>query len=149
MLVLAGCGDGGTTASLTSTTTTTTVSPNVAIASWGKEQLSPSLDAIGKDFKWIGGAVQSLDFADARAGCRDLDTTVNQLEAKLPSPDGALTGQLSDVVDNLRQFSRGCQGLSPRTTEAELDELTTYRKQAETGMGKAVDIITTAQNAAS
>ncbi|OBI75849.1 hypothetical protein A5663_03845 [Mycobacterium sp. E740] len=145
-IMLAGCGDGRDTAA-SSTTATTSVSPAEAIAKWGSDHFSSSLDDIGKDFTWIGGAMQGLDFTDARAACRDLDTNVNKLEAKLPTPDRVLTGHVSVVVENLREFSQRCQGLNPQTTEAQLQEMSSYRKQAETAMNEAVQMVKRAQQA--
>jgi hypothetical protein len=148
--MLTGCaGSADTvTSTATSVTTTTTVSPNTAIADWGKEKLADSLDALGNDFTWIGAAIKSMDFADARAGSRKLDTDVNELEAKLPSPDAQVNAHLSDAVNSLRKFSRGTQGLNPSTTESELDELSTWRERAQAELEKAVDLITAARQAA-
>ena len=142
-MVLAGCGSGSETAVTSSMATTT--SSNEAISEWGKDELSPSLDDIGGAFVWAGSAIKSMDFADARAGCRELDDQVDVLEAKLPSPDTGLTAAVQEMVDSFKLFARGCQRVSPGTSKAEMDEMKGYQRRGEAAMDQAVEIVTTAR----
>jgi hypothetical protein len=143
-ILLAGCGSSDTDTTQTSTSTSA-AAPEVTVSSWGKEQLAPSLDSISDAFTWIGGAMQSRDLADARAGCRKLDADVDALEAKLPSPDAQLTDSLDKAVYNLREYSHICQGLNPGMPPQKFDEMSRFQQGAEAAMNRAVEIVQAAQ----
>ncbi|MGB7509426.1 MAG: hypothetical protein WA965_28790 [Mycobacterium sp.] len=85
------------------------------------------------------------DFADARAGCRELDGQVEALDAKLPAPSMELTAHLQEAVEQFGLFARQCQGLNPSTTSAELDRMTSFRVLGEDAMERAVSIVSTAR----
>lgn len=153
-LVLAGCSDGkdgaaaATSTSTTATTASVVASPALELVEWGRDNLADSLDELGTAFTWIGGAVKSRDFADGRAGCRELADHVDALDAKLPAPDAEVTAHLQEVVEQFTLFARLCQRLNPYTTNAELDEMTVYRDKGEAALDRAMAIITAARKAA-
>lgn len=121
--------------------TTTTTSQAEANADYAKNTLAPLIDDIASSFKWIGAAVQSLDFADARAGCRELTQNVNELGDALPSPTPAATYQLEEVVSEFRKFARECEGISPRTSKAQLDTMSGYRDAGQRSLDRAIDAL--------
>lgn len=149
-IALAGCGGGaedGAASTSSASTSTAAEPPERALAEWGRDELADSLGDLGDSFVWIGSAIKGMDFADARAGCRDLSNQVEALDAKLPSPDATVTLELRDAVDSFTIFAQKCQGLNPQTTSAELDEMTGYRKRGEGAMDRAVQMIEAAQDA--
>lgn len=134
-------------ASATMTRTTTTVAAP-SLGQWGADSFAPLLERVGNGFMWIGGAVQGMDFADARAGCRDLSSTTDDLEALIPTPSPTVDSHLEVAAQNLKQFTRGCQGINVNTSSAKLDEWAEHRDTAGTALQSAADEVEVAQGQA-
>lgn len=151
-VLVAGCGSTtGETTSVRATSTTvatTTVSAAHALGQWGADVFAPRLDGLGSAFAWIGGAMQSQDYADARAGCRELDTQVDELEAILPAPDERVTTHLQEAAAQFRLTSQACQGLSPRTPQSKIAGMRVYQEQGQASLQQAVDLVELAQDQA-
>ncbi|MGV0796893.1 hypothetical protein ABQF26_07995 [Mycolicibacterium elephantis] len=150
VLLFAGCGSSADTvpaSSSSSTTSTSEVTTDEAIATWGDEVLSLSLDRIGDAFLWVGGAMKNLDMTDARAGCREMGHAVDELEDGMPAPDSKLTAAMEAAITNLRRYSRQCQGLSPRSTKAEFDLMMANQDLALQGLERATEIVKKAKAA--
>lgn len=73
-----------------------------------------------------------------------MDNVVDRIELILPAPDTALNTRVTSGVDNLRGFTRECQGISPGTTDAELDQMSTYREAALADFEVAADMVASA-----
>jgi len=144
-VLLTGCGTSSDTAA--TTTTTTTVKPAAAMKEW-REATQPAIDDVQSAMKWIGGAAQSVDLADTRAACRQLDTAVSQLRARLPSPDEEVTRNVQNTVDDYTELASDCQGLSPATTKAEFADLTALIRSGAKSMRAAIDRMDELQNGA-
>lgn len=103
--------------------------------------LDPVLDRLGDAFTWAGGALQSLDLADARAAGREMNEAVDDMEATLPAPDSAVTANMVDAVRNFRRYADGLMGASPRTPAAEIDKLTDYQDAGMAALNRVVDAV--------
>lgn len=137
-VVLAGCA--GSTKTEVTTTTTVSMSDQIRVF---KARVNPVTDRMSEALMWIGGAAQSMDLTDTRAGCRQLDTDVDSLRALLPAPTPALTSHLQDAVDSFREYVFICQGLSPSTTKAEFGKMSSYQKAAMGALSDAYAIMNT------
>lgn len=145
-LLVAGCG--GSTETYKgppiAESSTTTAAPTETMSEF-VDRLDPIMDKLGKDFRWMGGAAQSLDMTDLRAACRDFDTAVTDLENALPGPDTLVNTSLREAVRDWRQMGDICQGASPRMSTEEIEQMGSLRDSGMDHFGSAVDLIKKAQ----
>ncbi|QRY43204.1 hypothetical protein JVX93_21920 [Mycolicibacterium boenickei] len=139
-LLVTGCGTSTNTA-----TTTSTVAPAAAMHDW-RQTVIPVVGRLSDAMNWIGGAAQSLDLADMRAACRELKSSADELESKLPSPDQIVNSNIRSAVDSFGELSHVCLGLSPSSPDSEFAEVKSSREEAMDSLGRAVDRIKAVEN---
>lgn len=143
-LLVAGCSGSSTDYKGPPIAATTTPTPTESINDF-VDRLDPVIDKLDKDFRWMGGAAQSLDMADLRAACRDFDTAVTDLENALPGPDHMVNTSLREAVKDWREMGEMCQGASPRMSTEEIQQMGALRESGMDHFGSAVDLIKQAQ----
>lgn len=141
-LALVGCSTSSEQITVTTTTATTAASSsNKAVSEWGADELSPSVNGIADSLAWVAAAIKGRDFSDARAGCRELDDQVEELQQKLPSPDAELTSAVQEAVDSFRYLARDCQGLHRAMSQDQLDAMKEWQELGLAAMGEASEIV--------
>ena len=143
-LLVAGCGGSTETYKGPPIAATSATAPTETMSEF-IDELDPIMDKLGKDFRWMGGAAESLDMADLRAACRDFDTAVTDLENALPGPDTLVNTSLREAVRDWRKMGDMCQGASPRMSSDEIEQMGSLRDSGMDHFGSAVDLIKKAQ----
>ena len=111
--------------------------PNLA---W-QRPITDAIANMGSAMGPVGDAMVARDFPAMRTGCTKLESAIDRIGDRLPTPDPAVNEALQDGVDNYRSFAKLCATMTPVTAELQLDRLDAYLDGGTAGVRKALHLM--------
>jgi hypothetical protein len=118
--------------------------PPSAVASplsdWGSRASGPST-AIQNAMSSLQSAMGAKDLNGAKAACRRLQDSAQDLKSTLPAPSEALTDEVSAAVSELLSASRSCLSVGPTASQNEINTVSKHLDKAVAHMDNAEAMI--------
>lgn len=90
----------------------------------------------------VGDAMTGDDYPALQSSCRDLGTYLDTMERDvLPGPDPNVNAALRDGIDGYREVATMCEALTPDSTPADLQRLSTAIDRADKRIKDALKLL--------
>ena len=111
------------------------------LSDWGARASGPST-AIQNAMASLQSAMSAADLNGAKAACRRLQDSAQDLKATLPAPSEALTDEVSAAVSELLSASRSCLSVGQTASQNEISTVSKHLDKAVAHMDNAEALIT-------
>lgn len=128
-----------TAAALCACTSTIAGQPRPPAALKWQRPIVSAVTGLGTALGPVGDAMMGQDLPTMARACAGLQSPIDQIERRLPTPDQAVNDALRESVNDYRSFTKTCMTLGPATTPSSLDQLTTDLTHGDTAMRTALD----------
>lgn len=90
----------------------------------------------------VGDAMATNDYPALESACEDLNTYLNTMQREvLPGPDADVNSALQDGIDGYREVAIRCAALSPTSSPADLQRLSTAIDRADRRIKDALKLL--------
>lgn len=110
------------------------------LSDWGSRASGPST-AIQNAMSSLQSAMGAQDLNGAKAACRRLQDSAQDLKSTLPAPSEALTDEVSAAVSELLTASRSCLSVGQTASQNEISTVSKHLDKAVAHMDKAQSMI--------
>jgi gas vesicle protein len=110
------------------------------LSDWGARASGPST-AIQNAMSSLQSAMGAEDLNGAKAACRRLQDSAQDLKSTLPAPSEALTDEVSAAVSELLTASRSCLSVGQTASQNEINTVSKHLDKAVAHMDNAQAMI--------
>ena len=128
-----------TAVTLCACTSTVSGRPTAPAALTWQRPITAAVTGLGTALGPVGDAMMSHDFAAMAHACAGLQSPIDLIEQRLPTPDQDVNDALRDSVDDYRSFTKICMTLSPTTAPSALDQLSDHLTRGDAAMRTALE----------